>query len=51
VMESIESLSKELTVIIVAHRLSTLKNCTVVIELENGRVKRSGPYSEIVGAA
>lgn len=51
VMESIESLSRELTVIIVAHRLSTLKNCTVVIELENGRVKRSGPYSEIVGAA
>jgi ABC-type multidrug transport system fused ATPase/permease subunit len=51
VMESIESLSKELTVIIVAHRLSTLKNCSVVIELENGRVKRSGPYSEIVGAA
>jgi ATP-binding cassette subfamily B protein len=51
VMESIESLGKELTVIIVAHRLSTLKNCTVVIELENGRVKRSGPYSEIVGAA
>lgn len=51
VMESIECLGKELTVIIVAHRLSTLKNCTLVIELEKGRVKRSGAYSEMVGAA
>lgn len=51
VMDSIENLGKDLTVIIVAHRLSTLKNCTTVIELEEGRVKRTGSYSEIVGAA
>ncbi len=49
VMEAIESLGKDLTVIIVAHRLSTLKNCTMVIELESGRVKRTGSYAEIVG--
>lgn len=41
VMESIESLSKDVTIIIVAHRLSTLKNCTEVFELENGQVKQS----------
>jgi ATP-binding cassette subfamily B protein len=49
VMEAIESLGKDLTVIIVAHRLSTLKNCTMVVELEGGRVKRTGSYAEIVG--
>ena len=33
VMQSIEGLSKDLTVIIVAHRLSTLKSCTQIVEL------------------
>jgi ATP-binding cassette subfamily B protein len=33
VMQSIESLSDELTIFIVAHRTSTLKNCTQIIDL------------------
>ena len=33
VMRAIESLSKELTIIIVAHRLSTLMNCDQIFEL------------------
>lgn len=49
VMQAIDGLSKDLTVIIVAHRLSTLKNCTMIVELEGGRVKRTGSYAEIVG--
>ncbi|MDA9632472.1 ABC transporter ATP-binding protein/permease [Alphaproteobacteria bacterium] len=49
VMETIDSLGDELTVIIVAHRLTTLKNCTHVVEMENGKVKRCGTYEEIVG--
>ena len=48
VMESIEELGDELTVIIVAHRLTTLKNCTQIIELEGGRISRVGTYSDIV---
>jgi ABC-type multidrug transport system fused ATPase/permease subunit len=48
VMEAIEKLGDELTVIIVAHRLTTLKNCTQIIELEDGQVKRMGSYGEIV---
>jgi ABC-type multidrug transport system fused ATPase/permease subunit len=48
VMEAIESLSDGLTLIIVAHRLTTLKNCTEVVELEDGRIKRSGSYANIV---
>jgi len=49
VMETIDSLGDELTVIIVAHRLTTLRNCKHVVEMENGRVKRDGTYEEIVG--
>lgn len=46
VMQAIEGLSKELTLLIVAHRITTLKNCTQIIELEDGRIKRVGVYSE-----
>jgi ABC-type multidrug transport system fused ATPase/permease subunit len=48
VMEVIENLGDKRTVIIVAHRLTTLKNCTQIVELENGRIKRSGSYQDIV---
>lgn len=49
VMEAIESLGDELTILIVAHRLSTLKNCTLIVEMSDGCVKRTGTYSDIVG--
>ncbi|MDO8713780.1 MAG: ABC transporter ATP-binding protein [Polynucleobacter sp.] len=48
VMESIEKLSMELTVLIVAHRLTTLKGCSHVVELADGKVKRVGTYQEII---
>ena len=48
VMEAIESLGNELTVIIVAHRLTTLKNCSQVIELEDGKIKQSGSYINVI---
>jgi len=48
VMEAIESLDKHLTVIIVAHRLSTLKNCSEIVELKDGQITRIGTYEEVV---
>jgi len=48
VMQAIDSLGGELTVIIVAHRLSTLQRCTHIIELKHGQVVRQGAYDEIV---
>lgn len=48
VMQSIESLSKDLTLLIIAHRLTTLKNCTQIVELGIGGIKRSGNYQDIV---
>lgn len=49
VMESIERLGDDRTILIVAHRVSTLKNCTQIVELSDGHVKRVGTYSEIIG--
>jgi len=48
VMQSIEGLNKDLTLLIIAHRISTLKNCTQIIELDNNGIKRTGSYQEIV---
>jgi len=48
VMQAIEGLSENLTVLIIAHRLSTLKNCTQIVELGDGGIKRVGTYQEIV---
>jgi ATP-binding cassette subfamily B protein len=48
VMQAIESLSENLTILIIAHRLTTLKNCTQIVELGDGGIKRIGTYQEIV---
>ena len=49
VMEAIESLGNELTILIIAHRLTTLKNCTQVVEIGDDGIKRIGDYGDIVG--
>lgn len=48
VMQAIEGVSESVTVLIIAHRLSTLKNCTQVVELRNGSISRIGSYEEIM---
>lgn len=50
VMESIETLNPDLTIVIIAHRLSTLRKCDRIIELAEGCVRRVGSYDEIVGS-
>ena len=40
VVESIRSLDRDLTTIMIAHRLNSLKNCDRIIDLDSGRVKR-----------
>lgn len=49
VMEAIELYGKDLTVLIIAHRTSTLRNCSMVVELDQGKIKRVGTYDEITG--
>jgi ATP-binding cassette, subfamily B, bacterial PglK len=50
VMQAIEMLNKNITLVICAHRTTTLKNCTKIVELANGVVNRIGTYEEIIGA-
>lgn len=47
-MESINSINKKITIIMVAHRLSTLKNCNKIIEFKEGKINRIGTFEEII---
>jgi ATP-binding cassette, subfamily C (CFTR/MRP), member 1 len=48
VQKVIDTEFKENTVITVAHRLETIKDCDVVIVLENGEISKIGPPSEVL---
>ena len=48
VMESIEGLNRDLTILIIAHRLTTVQRCDEIIELEHGRVVAQGSYEQLL---
>lgn len=48
IQQATEDIAKETTVIVVAHRLSTIKNADYIYVLRNGRVEEEGTYSELV---
>jgi ABC-type multidrug transport system fused ATPase/permease subunit len=50
-MQSITDLKGTKTIVIVAHRLSTVENCDKLYRFENGRVVESGTPSQIHSSA
>jgi ABC-type bacteriocin/lantibiotic exporter with double-glycine peptidase domain len=48
VMVAVNALQGAKTLVIIAHRLSTVEQCDVVYRLERGRVVRSGTLAEVV---
>ena len=47
-MEAIEALSPSKTIIIITHRLSTIKNCDIVYVLDKGKIIKQGTPKEIL---
>jgi ABC-type multidrug transport system fused ATPase/permease subunit len=47
IQNSIDALKGEVTVVIIAHRLSTVKNADRVYVLDDGRVVEEGSYHEL----
>ena len=47
ITESINSLSGSLTTIVIAHRLSTVRNSDLVVFLENGKVVSTGSFEHV----
>ncbi len=48
VMNSINNLKKNMTIIIIAHRLSTVEKCDKIFFLEKGKLKNEGTFKELV---
>ena len=47
VMEAIEALGRDLTIIMVAHRITTLQRCDEIVELAAGQLLRMRDYADI----
>lgn len=50
VVEMIESLHGKKTMIVIAHRLSTVRHCDIIYKLESGSVTSSGTFFEVFGS-
>ena len=48
VMDAVSNLSKNITIIIIAHRLTTVKNCDTIFLLDNGELKDKGIFEELM---
>jgi len=48
VMESIERLNRDLTILIIAHRITTVRRCDKIIELAHGKVVAQGSYEQLL---
>ena len=48
VMDSINKLSKDKTIILIAHRLSTVKKCDKIFLFEKGELKNEGTFDELI---
>jgi ABC-type multidrug transport system fused ATPase/permease subunit len=48
VMAGIATISRRTTVVMVAHRLTTLRNCDRIVRLENGRIAGVSGYMEMM---
>lgn len=50
IMQAIASLSKDITIVQIAHRISTLSNCDQIVELRDGQLLRTCRYQDLVSS-
>lgn len=48
VMDAVNNLSHNITIILIAHRLSTVRQCDQIYLLEKGEIKATGTFEELV---
>ena len=48
VMDAVNSIHEQITIIIIAHRLSTLRKCNKIYFIEEGKIRLEGTYSDLV---
>jgi ATP-binding cassette, subfamily B, bacterial PglK len=48
VMDAVQNLNKNITIIIITHRLNTVKNCEFIFKLHKGQIISCGTFDEII---
>lgn len=48
VMQAIDLLDENLTILIIAHRLTTLSKCDLIYKMDKGSIIKSGTYEQII---
>ena len=48
VLESLQEVSRDLTVLVIAHRLEAVRSCDVICFLENGKLVAQGSFDELL---
>lgn len=48
VIRAVNKIDKDLTTFFIAHRLTTIKDCDIIIELNDGEVVAQGTYTELL---
>ena len=46
-MEDIQRFAGQMTVVLIAHRLATVKECDIIYMLEDGQVSDAGTYDDL----
>ena len=51
VMDAVNNLNKDRTIILIAHRLGTVKNCDTIFLLDKGQLKHKGTFEELINVS
>ena len=50
IMDAIQELSGQKTIVMIAHRLKTVKNCDIIYFMEKGKVIEQGTYQQLINS-
>ena len=48
IQDAIDSIAHKMTIVVIAHRLSTVRKADIIYVMESGRVVETGTYDELV---
>ena len=47
-MDAVNNLRKDITIILIAHRLNTVKNCDIIFKIEKGHLVTQGTFDDVI---
>jgi ABC-type multidrug transport system fused ATPase/permease subunit len=51
IMDAVANISQRLTIILIAHRLTTVRQCDTILLLERGRIVARGNYDALLASS